>query len=153
MVCRHAGASVELHSIMPRQSLLGAHAYVLAGRGYTWVKIRCKSGGLKGQFWVQFNILAAALSPRHDISGRPACTWLLFGVVTSIAGYLPFRKRNHIFSEKDSRLAPFLSVGVMLIHLNKKFDYPLIATSHQSGNPSENSKGGAGYSSRQYPLL
>ena len=37
--CRRANASVELHSIMPRLSLLGTSAYYFAGRGYTWVKI------------------------------------------------------------------------------------------------------------------
>ncbi len=29
----------------------------MQGEVYTWVKIRCKSGGLVGQFWMQFNIL------------------------------------------------------------------------------------------------
>ena len=34
---------------------LHSPAVVSAGRGYTWVNIRCKSGGLVGQFWMQFN--------------------------------------------------------------------------------------------------
>ena len=53
--CRHVNASVELHSIMPRLSLLGTPAVCFAERGYTWVKIGCKSWGLMGQFWVQIN--------------------------------------------------------------------------------------------------
>ncbi|MGS2724934.1 type II secretion system protein GspM, partial [Porticoccus sp. GXU_MW_L64] len=47
-----------------------------SGRGYTWVKIRCKYGGLVGQFWMQSNshapqIQQLAAVPETNVSDKP----------------------------------------------------------------------------------
>ncbi len=85
--CRRANASVELHSIMPRLSLLGTPAYYFAGRGYTWVKIGCKSGvngsilGANQQCAVSSECqcgrshITGLLDDHHMRGGRPALRW------------------------------------------------------------------------------
>ena len=50
-----ADTSVELHLLVPRLSILLPLRITCAGKGYTWGKIRFKSGGLVGHFWGQIN--------------------------------------------------------------------------------------------------